>query len=120
MTTTEITADEQAAYKAGYEAAVADGKRWLADCWAPAPLRWRHVQVGDVFIGAKQRQWMVSALATVAGSIQVTARQGADEFAATVDPDETIDVLTLTTEREAIELLRSELGAQLIERRTAA
>jgi hypothetical protein len=115
-----LTVEEQAAYRAGYEAAVADGKRWLADVWAPAPLRWRHVHVGDVFIGGKGTQWMVSDIYQSNDSIGVVARQGANEFNATVDPDETIDVLTLTTEREAIELLRTELGAQLIERRAAA
>jgi hypothetical protein len=116
-----LTADEQAAYKAGYEKAVNDATMWLRDVWVPCPARWRHMQVGEVFLGAKDRSWMVSALAVQPdGTISVVARQGQDEFQAVVDPDETIRALVPTVEREALELTRAELGAQIIERRVAA
>ena len=121
LASASLTADEQAAYKAGYEKAVNDATLWLRDVWVPAPVRWRHMLVGEVFLGAKDRQWMVSALASQPdGTISVTARQGQDEFQAVVDPDETIQALVPTVEREALELTRAELGAQIIERRAAA
>ncbi len=90
------------------------------DAWVPVPLRWRHVVAGDVFVGKDGDAWQIARTGSSYGvGIEVTAIQGDRSFSDDVDPDDVIPVLVPVTERDAVELTREQLGARLIERRTA-
>lgn len=86
-----------------------------ADIFVPVPLRWRHVVAGDVFLGADGLLWAVENMHQGA----VCVRNGRTQHADIVDPDDVIPVLVPAVERDAVELTREQLGARLIERRTA-
>lgn len=83
-------------------------------CWVPIPLRWRHVLPGDVIVG-KGKLLMVQAVARKPSSILINLHGHAADFRR--DPDETVSVLVPFAEREALVLLRTELGARVIERK---
>lgn len=93
-----------------------------ADAWVPVPLRWKHVQPGDVIVGRDGRPWSVGAVGPAIG------RPG-QRFAVTyhgtacweghVGADATVQVLTPVPERDAAAVLRDELAGQLVARRTA-
>ena len=85
------------------------------EVWVPVPLRWRHVIEGDVFVSPDGDIWMV----TLRGEALTSVTSGQIVHVAEVDPDDTVDVLVPATEREAVELCIEELGARLIERRSA-
>ena len=85
------------------------------DVFVPVPLRWRHVVAGDVFLGADGRLWCVENMHQGA----VCVRNARDQVADRVDPDDVVSVLVPVVERDAVELTREQLGARLIERRTA-
>lgn len=94
----------------------------MNDAWVPVKLRVRHLSVGDVVIGKTGDLWMVAELlnhATTA-SRYVTVRRGSDEATAEMDLDDPLKVLTRVPERDAMVLVRDELGAKLIERRSEA
>ena len=95
----------------------------LADCYVPVPLRWRHVQPGDVIVG-KDGLYVVAELAPAVGAATTVAvrlvRTRKIEWSGSVDPDEVATVLMLATERDALTTVRDILGGQLTERRTAA
>lgn len=86
----------------------------------PVKLRVRHLTAGDVVIGKTGEPWMVTELLNHASnpSRYVTVRRGADEATAEMDLDDALKVLTRVPERDAMVLVRDELGATLIERRT--
>ena len=91
-----------------------------ADVFVPVPLRFRHVIPGDVFLGRDGSLWAVTERGpSQRTSYGVVAVQGANQVAVDVDPDETVQVLVPVTERDAVELTRAQLGARLVERRTA-
>lgn len=94
----------------------------LARCWVPVPMRWRHVQRGEVMVGSKELlrvihcapgdagRWMVTVGAMVAGPDAL--------WAGPVDPDELVSVLVQVPERDARSLALEELAATVIGRRT--
>ncbi len=85
------------------------------DAWVPVPVRWRHVQPGDLVL-AGATPWLITHVqddGTVVG--QHTFRE---RHHARPDPDDVAQVLVPVTEREAVELAREQLGARLVERRT--
>lgn len=92
-----------------------------SDAWVPVPLRWRNVVAGDVFFSEKTRDlWLVVEgldLERMARGVRVA--HGATEHTAKVDPDDVIAVLVPVPERDALRLCRDELGARVLERRTA-
>lgn len=87
-----------------------------ADAWVPVSVRWRHVVSGDVVLDPDGRTWMLTDRPMTGG---MTVTRGAHSYTATPDPDDVVDVLIPVVERDAVELARAELGARLIERRTA-
>ena len=91
----------------------------LADVWVPVPLRWRHVQALDTIIGKDGHLWSVRQVTHRAGGTLVDVARGHTFHAADVDPDDAVTVLMPATERDAMTLMRDQLGAALIERRTA-
>lgn len=94
----------------------------LADTWVPVTVPWRLLVEGDVFLDRDLHPWIVETTPTPtpAGLLTVTARRGAQVLTADVDPAGEIAVLDPRLERDAMELARDVLGAQLIERRAAA
>jgi hypothetical protein len=89
------------------------------DCWVPVPLRWRHVQPGDVFVGHEAQLWMVSGVGPDGARFRAdVTRAYCGPTTYYVDPDEVIRVLVPVTERDAVQLCRDELGARLIAGRT--
>lgn len=90
------------------------------DVWTPVPLRWRHAQVGDVFVGQGARLWQVAEIRPELANLRVEAHQGHTHHSVLVDLDDVIDVLIPVPEREAVELAREVLGARLVERRTSS
>jgi hypothetical protein len=93
----------------------------IADAWVPVPLRWRHVQVGDVFFSAKTGDlWLVTAAENRADrpARRVTVAHGGATHTAEVELDDIAQVLVPVIERDALRLSRDELGARLIDRRT--
>lgn len=90
------------------------------DVWVPVPIRWRHVQVGDVFVDSNGQLWHVMNTEPGRAGIKVKALLQFWTRTADVDPDEIIYVLIPVPERDAVELTRDALGARLIERRTAS
>jgi hypothetical protein len=89
-----------------------------ADAWVPVPVRFRHVVPGDVFVGRDGALWHIRATGVLGRNI-VSADQGENNRATPVDLDDVVQVLVPVGEREAVELTREQLGAQLVERRTA-
>lgn len=85
-----------------------------ADCFVPVPLRWRHVQAGDVIVGTDGRLWHVIGITS---SGRVHAAHGALAVPADVDPDEVARVLVPVAERDAMTMCRDDLGARITERR---
>lgn len=92
----------------------------LADVYVPVPLRWRHVQAHDVFLAKDGALWTVRQISHRDGGTWVDAGLGLAFHAADVDPDDVVTVLVPATERDAMTLMRDQLGARLIERRAAA
>lgn len=91
-----------------------------SDVWVPVHLRWRSVQPGDVFVGAKARLWHVVGVSpTSGGQLSVAAGSRTDSVHVEVDPDDLIPVLIPVPERDAVELSSDVLGARLLERRTS-
>lgn len=88
----------------------------LADTWVPVPIRFRHVLPGDMFVGRDGELWRVDRTGP---GMAMTASTSINTFTSDVDPDDVIPVLVPTPERDAVELTREQLGARLIERRTA-
>lgn len=91
----------------------------LADTWTPVPLRWRHVQLGDVIAGGGLL-WSVVQLGGYGTALNVRIACGARDWSGEVDPDETVSVLVPLPERDAVELTRDQLGARLTERRSGS
>lgn len=90
------------------------------DAWVPVPLRWKHVLAGDVFVARDGELWQVEETGpSPRTSYDVIAVRGAQVHKADVDPDAVVQVLVPVTERDALRLTRDELGARLVERRTA-
>lgn len=89
------------------------------DTYVPVPIRWRHVQVGDVFVGRDKQLWYVTDIRENAGALTVQALLQFWSRTGDVDPDDVISVLVPVPERDAVELTREHLGARLVERRTA-
>lgn len=94
----------------------------MSEVWVPVPLRWRHVNPGDVFLSEASCPddagtiWMVTRMEKDWGG-KVTCQSGPDVFSSEVDPDDVVDVLVPVSERDAVELSMDELGARLIARR---
>lgn len=89
------------------------------DAWIPVPLRWRHAIETDVFVAPDGELWQIIRSETHGAWFSVTATRGPDQFSRDVDPDDVIPVLVPVSERDAVELTRDQLGARLVERRTA-
>ncbi len=89
----------------------------LTTAWVPVPLRWRHVIAGDVIVGRDGTPWLIVTRGCD-GSVGAMHTDD-DRHTSAVDPDATVQVLVPATERECVELTREQLGARLIERRTA-
>lgn len=89
----------------------------LADCWIPVPLRWRHVQPGDVIVGKDGRLHYVTESRRAGGTWSCNVHGYGLVYPM---PDEVATVLMLATERDALTTVRDILGGQLTERRTAA
>jgi hypothetical protein len=90
------------------------------DVWVPVPVRWRYVRSWDLIVGKNKAIWAVERIGCSYGpGLEVTAVCGPDSFTDDVDPDETVQVLIPVAERDAVELCREELGARLVEQRTA-
>lgn len=88
-----------------------------ADAFVPVPLRWRHVLAGDVMVAPGGALWLIAVRGR--DGLTTAMRTGADQHSAPVDPDEVVQVLVPVAERDAVELTREQLGARLVERRTA-
>lgn len=87
-----------------------------ADAWGPVPMRWRHVQPGDVVLDPDGRPWMVTALADGVHTLD----RGRDRFPRQCAPDDVVRVLVPLAERTAVgELHAAGLGPTVVERRTA-
>jgi hypothetical protein len=89
-------------------------------CWVPVPLRWRNVVAGDVIVGQKGKAWHVERPLP-----DLLMRHGADWWPRTdedrrllPDPDSRVPVLTAVPMVNAVELLHSELNAQLLAARS--
>jgi hypothetical protein len=95
--------------------------RWEAnrDVWVPIPMRWTTVTPGAVMLGADGSPWSVVSV-TAPGPV-VRARHGEQEyFGQPASP--TALVLVPVPERDALTVLRAELGSRVMnaaERRTA-
>lgn len=87
-----------------------------ADAWVPVPLRWRHVIASDVVLDCDGALWAITDVDHLGTRIAVN---GLHEYRSRPDPDEVVPVLVPVTERDAVELTREQLGARLVERRTA-
>lgn len=88
----------------------------LATSWVPVPIRWRHVIAGDIVIGEDGAPWAITDVDHLGTWV---AQNGPREYQSRPDPDDTIPVLVPVAERDAVELTRDQLGARLVERRTA-
>lgn len=86
------------------------------DAFVPVPLRWRHVIASDVVLGRDGALWAITDVDHLGTWVAVN---GLREYQSQPDPDEVVNVLVPVTERDAVELTREQLGARLIERRTA-
>jgi hypothetical protein len=97
-------------------------ERWATDVLVPVPLRWRHVIAGDVFIGRDDQEWIVTKNGyhwEWTGWDLFVEREGRVVRAGRrIDPDDVVEVFVPAVERDAVELIREQLGARLIERRT--
>lgn len=92
----------------------------LADCYVPVPIRWRHVIAGDLFLDRNGNPWHVTDANTRGRTgCRVVAVCRDLTLDRAVDPDAAVTVLMRADERDAANLLRTELGARLIERRSA-
>lgn len=90
----------------------------LSTVWVPVPLRWRHVVAGDVIVGNGGKLWQIEqSHPTAAGWRLVTGPGVAHAYVG--DADEVVKVLVPATEADAAALTIEQLGARLIERRTA-
>lgn len=106
--------------------------RWEAnlDVWVPTETPWRDVRVGDVVIGRDGRLWTIAERfvhpmrvdGRIGTALGIRATCG-DQMHSTpsVVPDATTQVLMPVPLRDALTLLRSELGSRIIEteRKTA-
>lgn len=94
--------------------------------WAPLPITWAHVLVGDTFLGDDGTLWHVQALDRTAypdedaGTVEVVAVCGAQTFAVAVHRDEPVTVLDPVAERDALTLTAEVLGGAMISRRKGA
>lgn len=94
------------------------------DCWAPVPTTWRYVRGGDV-LAARKTAALLLVLDTPAPtkdgrlSARVVAAPNG-EVTYLVDVDDPVTVLRAIAERDAGTLLAAELGARLIDERSAA
>lgn len=89
-----------------------------ADAWVPVPLRWRHVLPGDVIAGRDGLLYVERVMPDDRGRTVLQVMGAAGTWRGDVDPDEPVTVLMRADERDAATLLRDQLGARLIERRT--
>lgn len=133
MTTTEQAIEHGLAdlwdaddpHRAAYDQGFTDGRaaglaaRPPATCHVPVPLPWRHVRPGDVFRSPRGDLWHVAEAQTSGGHVAVRADRAGDTFRRTVDPDDVVHVLHQVDEVDAMTLLADQLGARLIDRRTA-
>jgi hypothetical protein len=98
--------------------------RWAAnqDVWVPIPMRWDVVTPGSVMVGSDGSPWSVGTVTPGPGGVSVRARFGEQEyFGRPTFP--TAQVLVPVPVRDALTLLRSELGSRIVapesERKTA-
>lgn len=93
---------------------------------APVPIRVRHLAPGDVFVSTRDgSHWLITSVGDqlwrifgreiVATCDERTVCTGPDTRNA-LDPDHVLDVLVPADERDAVELLRDQLGARLLSR----
>lgn len=95
-------------------------RRWEAnaDVWVPIPQAWASVEHGAVFLDPRGAPWSVVAVTPGPGGPFVRARHGAQEWAGR-PPTPTVPVLVPVPERDALTVLRAELGSRITERKTA-
>lgn len=86
------------------------------DCYTPIPLRWRHVQPGDVVV-LKDKLWEVTATDMQGQWAEAFVARGEKTHRADLDPDATVPVLVRHQEREALQTAREQLGATVVDRR---
>lgn len=86
--------------------------------WVSSPTRWRHVLVGDVFYSAKTDDlWTVTEFEHREGLlVEVSVFHNGKTHQVEMDPDGLVQVLTTTTERDALRVTEELLGATTIER----
>lgn len=87
----------------------------MTDVWVPVPLRWRHVQPGDVIVGTNGR--LIAVEATGGHGQQVYVHLHGHALPFPLDPDDTVQVLVPVAERDALVASRDQLGARIAERR---
>lgn len=63
--------------------------------------------------------WLVVSVTPASAGIRAEVHCGHFPYEGDVDPDAVVEVLVPVTEREALELTREQLGARVVERRTA-
>lgn len=92
-----------------------------ADVWVPIPQRWASVEPGSVVVGVNDALWTVAAVEPAQDGPIVRIRSGWQEWAGRM-PMPTVPVLVPVPVRDALTLLRSELGSRIMsdaERKTA-
>lgn len=87
-------------------------------CWAPVPLRWRHVRPGDVTVAEDGSLIPIVAVLLVKAGVRITyLLDGRDHFT-TEDPDEMVEVLVSIKERDLMAATAEQLSTWVIDRAT--
>jgi hypothetical protein len=93
-----------------------DRTRALLDqAWVTAPMRWSKIDVGRLVVDDRHRVWVVMARDDLGATVSVTVTKAGEtrQHTRAVAADGVVDVLMPAAERDALVLLRDQLGAQL-------
>lgn len=88
-------------------------------CWAPVPLRWRHVRPGDITVAEDGSLVPIVSVGYSQAGVDVDyVVPGGLDHATELDPDEMVDVLVPIPERDLMRTTAEQLGAWCIDRAT--
>lgn len=84
----------------------------------PVPLRWRHVTAGDLIVGKEGAPLRVRQAPAPSNESTACVVTPDSEWSGHVDPNRVAQVLVSAPVADALHLLRNQLGARVIERRS--